>query len=94
MAIYIVNILKLTNLHRNIIFNKIGFRFKFKLHFRLLRGSSYNADSATPGASSSPSQPSLSPRSSLSSASPPPPPPSYNQVSFFFICFSSRTELN
>ncbi|KAL0829965.1 hypothetical protein ABMA28_003430 [Loxostege sticticalis] len=47
---------------------------------RLLRGSSYNADSATPGASSSPSQPSLSPRSSLSSASPPPPPPSYNQV--------------
>ncbi|XP_072945561.1 protein kibra isoform X2 [Epargyreus clarus] len=47
---------------------------------RLLRGSSYNADSATPGTSSSPSQPSLSPRSSLSSASPPPPPPSYNQV--------------
>ncbi|XP_022823845.1 protein kibra isoform X4 [Spodoptera litura] len=47
---------------------------------RLLRGTSYNADSATPGASSSPSQPSLSPRSSLSSASPPPPPPSYNQV--------------
>ncbi|KAI5639858.1 protein kibra [Phthorimaea operculella] len=47
---------------------------------RLLRGSSYNAESATPGASSSPSQPSLSPRSSLSSASPPPPPPSYNQV--------------
>ncbi|XP_050552041.1 protein kibra isoform X1 [Spodoptera frugiperda] len=47
---------------------------------RLLRGSSFNADSATPGASSSPSQPSLSPRSSLSSASPPPPPPSYNQV--------------
>lgn len=47
---------------------------------RLLRGTSYNADSMTPGASSSPSQPSLSPRSSLSSASPPPPPPSYNQV--------------
>ncbi|XP_026318032.1 protein kibra isoform X2 [Hyposmocoma kahamanoa] len=47
---------------------------------RLLRGTSFNADSATPGASSSPSQPSLSPRSSLSSASPPPPPPSYNQV--------------
>ncbi|KAJ8728714.1 hypothetical protein PYW07_006410 [Mythimna separata] len=47
---------------------------------RLLRGTSYNAESATPGASSSPSQPSLSPRSSLSSASPPPPPPSYNQV--------------
>ncbi|XP_075981885.1 WW and C2 domain containing protein kibra isoform X2 [Anticarsia gemmatalis] len=47
---------------------------------RLLRGTSYNADSVTPGASSSPSQPSLSPRSSLSSASPPPPPPSYNQV--------------
>ncbi|XP_023950176.2 protein kibra isoform X1 [Bicyclus anynana] len=47
---------------------------------RLLRGSSFNADSATPGASSSPSQPSLSPRSSLSSSSPPPPPPSYNQV--------------
>ncbi|XP_048481190.1 protein kibra [Plutella xylostella] len=43
---------------------------------RLLRGSTYNVD--TPGASSS--QPSLSPRSSLSSASPPPPPPSYNQV--------------
>ncbi|XP_063895414.1 protein kibra isoform X3 [Helicoverpa armigera] len=47
---------------------------------RLLRGTSYNADSVTPGASSSPSQPSLSPRSSLSSASPPPPPPSYHQV--------------
>ncbi|XP_052749954.1 protein kibra isoform X1 [Galleria mellonella] len=47
---------------------------------RLLRGTSYTADSITPGASSSPSQPSLSPRSSLSSASPPPPPPSYNQV--------------
>ncbi|XP_068623042.1 protein kibra isoform X2 [Battus philenor] len=47
---------------------------------RLLRGTSYNADSITPGTSSSPSQPSLSPRSSLSSASPPPPPPSYNQV--------------
>ncbi|CAG9782517.1 unnamed protein product [Diatraea saccharalis] len=47
---------------------------------RLLRGSSYNADSGTPGASSSHSQPSLSPRSSLSSASPPPPPPSYTQV--------------
>ncbi|XP_047515702.1 protein kibra isoform X1 [Pieris napi] len=46
---------------------------------RLLRGSSYN-DSATPGASSCQSQPSLSPRSSLSSASPPPPPPSYTQV--------------
>ncbi|CAK1542525.1 unnamed protein product [Leptosia nina] len=46
---------------------------------RLLRGSSYN-DSVTPGASSCHSQPSLSPRSSLSSASPPPPPPSYNQV--------------
>lgn len=46
---------------------------------RLLRGTSYT-DSATPGASSSPSQPSLSPRSSLSSASPPPPPPPYNQV--------------
>ncbi|XP_050355426.1 protein kibra isoform X2 [Nymphalis io] len=46
---------------------------------RLLRGASF-PDSATPGASSSPSQPSLSPRSSLSSASPPPPPPSYNQV--------------
>ncbi|XP_041968975.1 protein kibra isoform X2 [Aricia agestis] len=44
---------------------------------RLLRGASFN-DSATPGTSSS--QPSLSPRSSLSSASPPPPPPSYNQV--------------
>ncbi|XP_050682758.1 protein kibra isoform X2 [Leptidea sinapis] len=44
---------------------------------RLLRGTSYY-DSATPGTSSSPSQPSLSPRSSLSSASPP--PPSYNQV--------------
>ncbi|XP_073954553.1 WW and C2 domain containing protein kibra isoform X3 [Choristoneura fumiferana] len=47
---------------------------------RLLRGTSYTADSATPGAGSSPSQPSLSPRSSLSSASPPPPPPSYTQV--------------
>ncbi|KAG6440283.1 hypothetical protein O3G_MSEX001206 [Manduca sexta] len=47
---------------------------------RLLRGSTYPTDSVTPGASSSPSQPSLSPRSSLSSASPPPPPPSYNQV--------------
>lgn len=47
---------------------------------RLLRGSSYNTDSITPGASSSPSQPSLSPRSSLSSASPPPPPPSYSQA--------------
>ncbi|XP_053616404.1 protein kibra isoform X2 [Plodia interpunctella] len=47
---------------------------------RLLRGTSYTMDSITPGASSSPSQPSLSPRSSLSSASPPPPPPSYNQV--------------
>ncbi|KOB65871.1 putative WW, C2 and coiled-coil domain containing 1, partial [Operophtera brumata] len=32
---------------------------------RLLRGSSFNADSATPGASSSPSQPSLSPRIQL-----------------------------
>lgn len=49
---------------------------------RLLRGNSYNADSVTPGASSSPSQPSLSPRSSLSSASPPPPPPPYNQVRY------------
>ncbi|XP_060806229.1 protein kibra isoform X2 [Amyelois transitella] len=47
---------------------------------RLLRGTSYTMDSITPGASSSPSQPSLSPRSSLSSASPPPPPPSYTQV--------------
>ncbi|XP_063537924.1 protein kibra isoform X1 [Cydia strobilella] len=46
---------------------------------RLLRGSSYTAESATPGAGSG-SQPSLSPRSSLSSASPPPPPPSYSQV--------------
>ncbi|XP_045453380.1 protein kibra [Melitaea cinxia] len=46
---------------------------------RLLRGASFT-DSVTPGTSSSPSQPSLSPRSSLSSASPPPPPPSYNQV--------------
>ncbi|XP_047998754.1 protein kibra [Leguminivora glycinivorella] len=46
---------------------------------RLLRGTSYTAESATPGAGSG-SQPSLSPRSSLSSASPPPPPPSYSQV--------------
>ncbi|GBP17754.1 Protein kibra [Eumeta japonica] len=48
---------------------------------RLLRGASCVSESATPGAGSS--QPSLSPRSSLSSASPPPappPPPSYNQV--------------
>lgn len=45
---------------------------------RLLRGTSFNVD--TPGTSSSQSQPSLSPRSSLSSASPPPPPPPYNQV--------------
>ncbi|XP_013171584.1 PREDICTED: protein kibra isoform X1 [Papilio xuthus] len=45
---------------------------------RLLRGTSYPCGSVTPAGSSA-SQPSLSPRSSLSSASPPP-PPSYTQV--------------